>query len=116
MHVCVYLRNFSGSLASNEFFFVKGCYDTTVVLLYTVVVIVTTGILCSQQIFKLPDTTLPKAKLHIWVCVTLPLINPRHHLSLAFPSHSGNVSIVYAWHVAFVLLRFIMSLTEHEII
>lgn len=57
---------------------------------------------------------MPEATLHIWTHVTMPLSNLPHHLSLAFPSHHGNVFIVRAWLIAFVPLRLIVPVFNNE--
>lgn len=51
-------EEFFRRLGSNEFFFVKGCYETTSVLFGAAVVIITTGILGSQT-NKHSSTVIP---------------------------------------------------------
>lgn len=108
-YLCAF-EEFVRKLRSSEFFFVKGCCETTSVLFGMVVVIITTGILCSQTNSQARcDTRLPEAKLHIWMHVTMLLVNLPINFINFFPSNSGNVFIVCAWHIAFVHLGFIVS-------
>lgn len=119
-HVCMcmhtqahHLRNFSGNTGAMSSALVRYIMKPLQPFFNTVGIIITTGILCSQT-FKLSDTRLPEAKLHIWMCLTTPPSNLLHHLSLAFPSDSGNVFIVCVWHIAFHCKFIVYILKEHS--